>query len=218
MPNPNRAVMGLSLLSLLAQTGCGGPCSDEQRSSVTVYLQDDDGNAIDDAQVDYTVDGGESAACEAVARGYVCGWERDGLFEISAVADGYTEMTFEVDVELDDDACHVASQPVTIELDSLACTAEAVPAAEVTVWSSTGEAGVGASVSWVSEDALSAEDAEPCTPEPDSNVFSCALEETGALVIDAFGGWEGASTTVNVNSDGCHPITESVVLQMEDYE
>gem|GEM_PF-3388174 len=205
-------------LGLIFHTGCGEPCSEAQHSSVSVVVLNESGETIDDAEVIYTLDDALPEFCEAVAGSYICGWESTGLFQLSISAQGYATATTDVEIELAETGCHVDSQQVSITLDSLNCTDEQVPAVEGTVWSSTGAPANNAEVYWVFESGLKARDAQPCTLAPDSNAYACAPEETGTLIIEAFGGWEGVSTMTNVMHDGCHPLTQSVVLDMEDFE
>jgi hypothetical protein len=117
----------LTLTSLLAAAitamtaGCGGgnqgvACTEEARSSVTVTVKDAAGAAVTDATVKYTVDGGEERACDAPFAGstdYVCGYEVDGKFEITATRGAETGTA---SVTVTSDECHVIGQKVTITL------------------------------------------------------------------------------------------------------
>ena len=106
-------------------TGCGfdsigGPgdsCTLEARSSVTVKVVDSAGVVISDAMVTFSVDGGGPQACEVFpdGQGYVCGYEVDGNFTITATK-GMDTKTAMVTVKMTADVCHVESQSLTITL------------------------------------------------------------------------------------------------------
>ncbi len=107
----------VALLCVAGLVGCDGDevaCTLEARSSVTVTVVDEVGTAIPDPTVTYAVDGGAEQACEAMNGVFVCGYEVEGFFEITADAEGFAPETATVTVE--SDACHVIGQQVEITL------------------------------------------------------------------------------------------------------
>lgn len=92
-----------------------GACTAIAVYSVTVDVQDADGNPIGDADVVYTVDGGAEQDCEAAEEGtWLCGVEVRGEIEVFAIADeGEADMAFDVEA----DRCHVIPQSGTLVLE-----------------------------------------------------------------------------------------------------
>ena len=82
--------------------------------SVAVAVQDEQGDAITDAEVVFSVDGGEEQACD----GNHCGWEREGTFVVTARKAGYDDAQKSIVVGPDADGCHVESQTLTLTLTS----------------------------------------------------------------------------------------------------
>jgi len=206
----------LLLLALPALTACpaiGTSCTEEYRSSVTVYLYDESNTAIEQADLSYRIDGGAWTECESFSGAFVCGWETPGAFEIEVSAMGYAEQTLTVDVIDTDDGCHVVSESLTAVLEALECTEIVVAAVEVSVFDAAGEPASDALVTWFNTTLGS--DSETCEAAAGSNVYSCGFEEWGEISIQADGGGQAGSTSVFVDHDGCHPITESIDLQMD---
>lgn len=100
--------------------GCGGEddgiaCTTLAAASVTVTVVDSSGAAISDAVVQYSVDGGPQTDCEQPGPDgtYVCGYEIDGIFTITATR-GFMTGTGTATVTKDE--CHVIGQMVKITL------------------------------------------------------------------------------------------------------
>jgi hypothetical protein len=100
-------------------------------------------------------------------------------------------------------------------LEALDCTAVVVPAVVASVLDADGELAPDALVWWFNASNKTTSDFELCEAPAGSNDFSCAPEEFGEIHIQADRGGQYGSTTVEVDHDGCHPITESVTLQMD---
>lgn len=103
----------------VAAVGCGGEeldCTTEARSSVTVTVVDANGAPVNDAALEYSVDGGPKKECTVLginASEYVCGFEEDGHFTITATS-GTLTGTATADVVADE--CHVIGQTVKLTL------------------------------------------------------------------------------------------------------
>lgn len=199
-----------------ALAGCPEPtidCTAEARSSISLTLVDPDGAAIDDATVSYTVDGGDSEACEAFTNGsYACAYEVAGAFDVTIDAAGFEPDSFTVDVL--EDECHVITQVVERTLTPEACPPVVLPSVEVTVTDSQGASIESADVAWnmAAEDDLP----EPCT-HVSGNVWTCAEEVAGEMAIEISnaGPYEAFRETVTVQADSCNVVTASLdaVLQ-----
>jgi hypothetical protein len=120
--------LGISLafvvFSSFALLGCGSDtdgddigCTLEARSSVTVKVVDAIGTVVTDATVTFSIGGGAAENCEVFPDGlsYVCGYERDGNFTITATK-GMDTKTATVTVNKTADGCHVEGQSITITL------------------------------------------------------------------------------------------------------
>ncbi len=188
-------------------------CTLDYRSSVTVYVYDQANTPLEQAEVRYRVDDGDWAACELLSGGFVCGWELSGAFDIDVSAVGFDPQLLELDVGSTEDGCHVASETVSVFLEALDCSAEALPAAKVSVFDAAGEPAQDASVSW--SGGTSDASGMACQTGSASNVYLCAYEEWGDLTIHAESGAQAGAAEVSVEHDGCHPITESVDVQMD---
>jgi hypothetical protein len=105
---------------LLSGAGCESVepriCTLEARSSVAVDVRDEQDNPITDAEVVFSVDGSAEEACDGLPTSYVCGWEREGTFVITARKAGYDDARASVEVGEDEDGCHVAGQSLTLTL------------------------------------------------------------------------------------------------------
>jgi hypothetical protein len=104
---------------------CGEPeltaCTTEARASVSVHVVDAQGEAVTDAKVTFTRDGGASQPAECVypagegCESWVTAWERTGHFVVRAEsADGTKHDEAAVDVTEDD--CHVQGKTLTLTL------------------------------------------------------------------------------------------------------
>ncbi len=108
-------LLGMAFISL---SGCGlfdedvPSCTNELRSSVSVLLEDQNGDTIntDDATLEYSVDGGEFEACEHG----ICGYGLSGDFVIRAT---YNDITKTEMVSVGRDECHNESKSITITFD-----------------------------------------------------------------------------------------------------
>ena len=100
--------------------------------STTISVVDDAGAPIAGATATYTVDGGSPKPCDSWSAGQLaCGIEEAGHFVVEVSADGFIGSSAEVEVEADE--CHVIGEVLEIGLETLACTAEVVPSATVSV-------------------------------------------------------------------------------------
>lgn len=113
----NRIFLSLIALSAACDPSSGPPvdCDAMAYASVSVTVLDEAGAPATDAIVQAAVNGGEAFDCDPVGDGeFVCGWEIAGEFEITASADGQTEVSTRTVVT--GDACHVMSETVTLSL------------------------------------------------------------------------------------------------------
>lgn len=101
----------LTSATLIGSSGCG--CTLQANWSVLVEVVDASGAFIADATVTYCVDGGIEKPCDLLGSRYRCGVEQDGDFTITA-RKGMLSKTVEIEVE--EDICHVESQSLTIKL------------------------------------------------------------------------------------------------------
>lgn len=115
--NTNAAVPFAAALALTALTACEGneDCTDIAYSSVQLTIVDaSTGEPVEDASATY-VAGDRSGDCETWEPGlWVCGYEIEGTFTITATAEGYAAATGTVNVGAD--ACHVRSETLEIAL------------------------------------------------------------------------------------------------------
>jgi hypothetical protein len=200
---------------LVGPGGGGTACAEYAASSVTVNLIDESGAPIADATLSFSVDGGASQSCESFGDGtYVCGWEQAGSIAITAEREGFRSTTETVEVGMTEDGCHVEGQVLDITLVEVVCTAEIVWAVEATLVGASGEELEGAEVSWAWADA----DMEPVACEADDGKWLCGEDVSGE--IEVTGTADGHTTdlqvvTVEMDADGCHPITQSVELVVD---
>lgn len=115
------AVLAVLSIAALASAGACEPtdegpvCDDLAAVSVTVTVDDDAGQPVDDAVVTFTVDGGLTQRCQSNGDGsYQCGIELSGDFVISVVRTGFAPQTAAVTVEADE--CHVIGETVAVTL------------------------------------------------------------------------------------------------------
>jgi len=182
-------------------------------ASVTVSVADEEGAAVADATVRFSVDGGDFSSCDSVGDSWACGWEVAGDITIEVAAPGFETQTASAQIE--DGECHVVSQSLDIILLPIDCTGEVVSSVLLTLTDNEGtlfEPGSGAWAQW----GLADVDMPPqaCGPSNDGR-WECGVEQSGPFEIMAGKiGHYTASTTVDVASDGCHPITEEVELEL----
>lgn len=75
-------------------------------------MKDEQGDPITDAEVVFSVDGGEEEACDANH----CGSEREGTFVITARKAGYEDAQKSIVVGPDADGCHVETETLALTL------------------------------------------------------------------------------------------------------
>ncbi len=92
------------------------PCTEVAAVSVTVNVTGNAGDAINDAIVSFTVDGGAASDCSFLADGdYLCGTEQSGDFVITISRPGFITETATATVAADE--CHVIGESVAVVLD-----------------------------------------------------------------------------------------------------
>lgn len=210
------ALGAVGLMALVA--GCPAKdiaCTDIAVSSVTLTVEDDAGNAIVGATGSFTVDGGAAEDCEPGGQDgeVICGFEKQGAFEITVSAEGYEAQV--VSLSVDADECHVIpeARTVTLSPDGVDCTEQAVPSILVVVEGASEETLTGVAVTYAPEGG---DDPAACT-EFDGQ-WTCGTEEAGTFVVSASADGhttETATVTVEMDEDGCHVVTEEVTLTLE---
>lgn len=86
-------------------------CTDLFAYSVSLQVEDADGAPIDDATVQYNVDGGAFSDCENLGGGnYACGGEEDGDLTVTVAWSGAEDT---MDFQIESDECHVIGQSAT---------------------------------------------------------------------------------------------------------
>jgi hypothetical protein len=88
-------------------------CTAEFRFSTLVTVLNGE-TPVDDAAVEYSVDGSDPSACDAFGTQYACGGEEAGDFLITATRG---EQSGSVAVTVEEDECHVIPQEVTLRLE-----------------------------------------------------------------------------------------------------
>ena len=212
---PSLFAFGFAALTLLP--GCLGDdaqdCTTEARSSVSLTVVDEQGNALADADAVFAVDGGAERDCESMGNGaFVCGWEEAGAFTITVDAEGFGAKTVQLTVDADE--CHVQTEILEVTLEPVACTDEAVPSVLVRVTDGQGEDVTSGDVVWnvAEEDDLP----EPCT-NIGGNEWYCAEEVAGNIRVEISnaGPYQPFSEVVTVEADECHVITETLDAVLE---
>ncbi|NCG19362.1 MAG: hypothetical protein GWP91_10175 [Rhodobacterales bacterium] len=211
----NRSAIILPLGLLMFATGCPKPetaCTNDLRSSITLNVFDEFGDAIDAAMATYSVDGSAVEDCDAFGDGTMsCGNELGGEFTVTVDAQGFTPEVFVQFV--DQDKCHVITEHVDVTLSPTACTANIVPSVQVTVTDSLGQDVTSGDVTWnmADEDDLP----EPCFYQ--NNVWNCGEEVAGELIIEINNAdfYAPYAQVVTVDADDCHVITEQLAAVLE---
>lgn len=194
----------------------GTACTELAAASLTLEVVGGQGQKLLDATATFTVDGGESSACESWGDGsFVCGIEQAGHIEATIEAEGFVTGSTLVDVEMDEAGCHVVGQAVTVQLEqeSGECTEVVRPSVEVSL-ATDGAPLANPSVSWSMANADMA--AQPC--DGSGAAWTCGEEVAGDLEI-----WASAAgfdsvyvpVTVGLTEDECHVDTESVEITFE---
>lgn len=200
--------MTLLLLSLFA-CSTEVACTDLAAYSTTVSVVDATGNRVVGITGTYTVDGGESKPCESWDAGeLVCGVEEAGHFVISVSADGYEAATVEADVGADE--CHVIGEVLHVTLEEIACTAEVVASALVSVQAEDGTPLADSVVTYTVDGGATA----TCDASGTGS-HTCGEDEVGQFVFEASAfGFQTQSASVVVEGDECHALTESVTITL----
>lgn len=202
----------LTLLGCVDETGC----TEIAVYSTTIALVDSEGGSIEGAALTYTLDGEGPLPCSELEPGeYACGVEADGHFVITATREGYVDASVEVDVAADE--CHPIPEAVSMVMEPVECTAEAVASILVTLTGSGGETLEDPQVAYTFGDTMAP---IACVgPGGEDGVsWTCDEENVGDYVIDAIAsGHAGQSVPVVVEMDeaGCHPVTEQVDIALE---
>jgi hypothetical protein len=107
------------LAGILAGFACadggddGVVCTDDFRPSVLVTVLDGE-TVVDDAVVEFSVDGDAQQACDNLEEGrYACGGEQAGDFLITATR---SDQSGSVALTVTEDECHVITEEVTVQL------------------------------------------------------------------------------------------------------
>ncbi|MCB9795619.1 MAG: hypothetical protein H6741_23190 [Alphaproteobacteria bacterium] len=204
------------LISLL--TACTGwnsqnvDCDLMAVASVNVELSAEEGGDIEEAEVTWSVDGGEPQPCETWDPGiWVCGWEVAG--DITVTADGWGFAPVSETVFIEQDTCHVVPQWIELELPPVDCAAVEMPGVLVDVVDEAGAPIADAEVAYAPRD----EDwtaPEPCEDQGGGE-FACAWGRWGLLDVEAHAeGLQSAYAEVDVPSDECGPITQTLTLTL----
>jgi hypothetical protein len=190
-------------------------CTTIATYSVNVTVVDEQGAAVAEAIVSYSVDGEERGACEDIGDGsFVCGVEEAGHFVITASAQGFEARSQEVVVN--ENECHVLPETLEISLLSEGCPpGDQGAGIYVTL---LGVEGVPLSAPVVQyRDAMIDDTAWlPCESWGDQ--WACAIGATGTF--DVMGTADGYDTaydlvTVELDPTGCYPEAEDITLQLE---
>ncbi|MEM6296319.1 MAG: hypothetical protein AAGA54_33925 [Myxococcota bacterium] len=114
-----RPSFGLFLLVLPAfAPGCDEACEEYAAASVSLEVLDAKRQPIADADVRFTIDGGEERQAESFGDGaFVAGYEEDGRFEVTIEAADHTPAQRTYDVAFEADGCHVETVTDRIELE-----------------------------------------------------------------------------------------------------
>ncbi len=98
--------------------GNGRACTEIAVASVSLeVVAAEDGEPIADAEVTFTLDGGESRQPDAHDDDvFVLDYEETGIFEVTVSAPGFETVTRTYDVMLDEDGCHPVGEVDEIEL------------------------------------------------------------------------------------------------------
>ena len=122
---------GLATSAFVAS--CDTVCTTEARASVWVHIVDESGEPVGAEWVSFTVDeeaprSGEGSANPAQSAEcvdedcteWVAGFETEGTFVVNAMVCG-REVTGRATVELTDDGCHVETEHLVLEADTMNC-------------------------------------------------------------------------------------------------
>lgn len=217
----NAAITILSIVTLAGLSGCEDViCTTESSPSVLLSLVSDGGDVIEGAEViveDIMIDGTDgytSQPCEELEAGlYACGMDLTGELTLSIAADGFEPDVLEVYV--DGGECEVMTEEITHTMMGMDCTAEVVPAVQVSVLDEDGVSIVDAQVSYAPlSDDIGAESID-CSAADD--VFYCGEDVPGNYEITALAdGFQAGHTAISVEMDevSCHVVTQSVDITL----
>lgn len=197
--------------------GNGQACTEMAAASLTVEVLDPEGKPIQDAQVHFSVDGGDSQICDGWGNGtYVCGYEVAGELTVTVEAEGYLDAQTVANVVMDDVGCHVVGQAVslTLEADGTGCDEDLRYGVVVTLTASDASVLENPLVEWSRANADMAP--QPCQGGGES--WSCGEEAAGDLEV-----WASADgypvvredVTVEMTADECHVVTEFIDIALE---
>jgi hypothetical protein len=106
----NRSVC--PILNLLWLVGCSShECTAEAEYSVVVTVVDANQAPLTDAQVAYSINGGQATPCTSGGADYVCGTEAAGVFVITATR---ANQVGSATLSVSKNECHVITQKVQI--------------------------------------------------------------------------------------------------------
>ena len=190
-------------------------CTTEAVISVSLSVLDPDGVPVEDAAVTWT-SGSSSEDCELWPDGtYACGFEVEGVLDISIVHDDYFDQ--ELSVEVGSDTCHVITEQVTAELEDLVCPdLDPGPSVYAATFYPDGTPHGDAEVWWGYPDS----EPEPCELVGDDieNEFGCANGVDGQIGVWASsdGGYsEYAAVDIAVDECG-DPVAEYLDIVLLD--
>lgn len=191
--------------TLTVLAACEPPvaCTDIAVSSVTVTVEDA-GAPFTDAEVEFSVDGGDFEACDDFGDIWACGFEVAGEIVVRVTAPN--RATVERAYTISQDECHVIGVEDTIDLEGeLACTEEALPSVQLTVTDGV-DVIADATARWRPVTAHD-EAWEDCFAGTDA--LFCGSEWAGEMEIEASApGFAADTTTVAISADECHVLTE----------
>lgn len=204
------------LLLFLPLFGCPSKeiaCTDLAAVSVNLTVVDADGSAVPGAVATFDSGSGPSECFALNEKEFGCGYEVKGTIQIHVEAPGFRSVDQSVEVGADE--CHVIGELVTVTLDQVDCTDVEIPGVVATVAGSTGESLEDVTVEWglANADMMP----QPCDLQEDGS-WDCASEHSGDIEVYASAGGhvpEMQTVTVELDADGCHPVTQTVDFQLD---
>ncbi|MFZ5482519.1 MAG: hypothetical protein ACOZNI_37500 [Myxococcota bacterium] len=166
----------------------------------------------EDPTVTMITDAGEFACDDWPDGTWACGYEVAGDVTVRAAADGW--VTTQKTVTVEQGECHVVGESVTLEMDEVACSTEALPSVLVTVTGAGGEELAGEAVSWMPADGTG----EPTPCDGADADWVCGEEEAGDFVVYAVADGhaeERQGVTVPLTDDGCHVVPQQLAFELD---